>query len=245
MTDTVVTSIPGGKAITFQCPNELTRGRAKYLLTKEPGTISWINSFEAGSVFWDVGANIGVYALYAAVARGCQVVAFEPAAANFEGLNANIRANQLDRRIQALCLCLGDTARADFLHMQDVSVGGALHNFGEAIDYKGDRFIPSFLQGSLSVPLDELIERYRLPFPANIKIDVDGAERQVINGGRRTWTDQRLRSVLVEVDLNYEAEVAEISSTLDSAGLRRDDDVPGNKPRPLHTALIYNLIYKR
>jgi FkbM family methyltransferase len=246
MNETFLAPITAEKVIIFDCPTELARSRAQTLLTKEPGTIAWIDSFATGSVFWDVGANVGVYSLYAAIARDCRVIAFEPSAANYYGLNTNIRLNLLaERQVQALCICLGEEARADFLHMQDSRVGGALHTFGEPIDYKGDRFAPTSLQGSLSLPIDELVERFRLPFPAYIKIDVDGTERRIINGARRTLADRRLVSVLVEIDLNDEIELSQISAVLEAAGLKCDNDVPGNKPRPLDKALIYNLIYRR
>jgi FkbM family methyltransferase len=245
MVETITTSIPGGKAITFHCPTELSRIRAQSVLTKEPGTIAWIDSFESNTVFWDAGANVGVYSLYAAVSQNCRVVAFEPAAANYEGLNTNIRANRLDRQIQALCVCLGDVPRADYLYLQDVRTAGALHNFGEPIDYKGDTFSPTALQGAISLSIDELVERFGLAFPSYIKIDVDGAERKVISGGRATFANPRFRSVLVELDLNDNDEVSEIEGVLKAAGLRRDDGVPGNKPRPLGKALIYNLVFRR
>jgi FkbM family methyltransferase len=246
MSTTVVTQLPGGRSIVFDCPTETARTRAKYVLEKEPGTIAWIDSFEPGAVFWDVGANVGVYSLYAAVALGCRVVAFEPGAANYHALNCNIRLNRfLDGQIQALCICLGDATRASFLYMQDSDIGGALHSFGEPRDYKGETFTPSSMQGSLSVTIDELVGRFGLALPAHIKIDVDGTECQVINGGRETFRDRRVRSVLVEVDMNDAAEVSGISRALESAGMRRDDNVPGNRPRPLDKALIYNLIYRR
>ena len=39
----------------------------KPLLTKEPGTIAWIEGFTEDDVFWDVGANVGLYSLYAGI----------------------------------------------------------------------------------------------------------------------------------------------------------------------------------
>ena len=51
--------------ISFYCPGGRTVGRANTLLTKEKNTIAWIDSLEEG-VFWDIGANVGVFTLYAA-----------------------------------------------------------------------------------------------------------------------------------------------------------------------------------
>jgi hypothetical protein len=56
-------------------PGEIPLWRANTLLTKEPDTIEWINSFEKEDVFWDIGANNGNYSLYAAI-KGIQVMAF-------------------------------------------------------------------------------------------------------------------------------------------------------------------------
>src|SRR4051794_22284746 len=95
-------SVPvGDKAIKFDCPSEIALGRAKWLLQKEPGTIAWLDGFAPGSFLWDIGANIGVYALYAAIVRDCRVLAFEPAAANYFGLNSNIVLNRVDEQVQA------------------------------------------------------------------------------------------------------------------------------------------------
>lgn len=43
----------------------------------EPETVAWIDDFIAdGEVMWDIGANIGLYALYAALGPGIRVLAF-------------------------------------------------------------------------------------------------------------------------------------------------------------------------
>ena len=52
--------------ISFYCHGEVPLIRARTLLTKEPETILWIDDFNKDDVFWDVGANIGPYSLYAA-----------------------------------------------------------------------------------------------------------------------------------------------------------------------------------
>jgi len=39
-----------------------------------------------------------------------------------------------------------------------------------------------------------------LPFPEHIKIDVDGDELAVLEGGAETFSDSRLKSLMIEID---------------------------------------------
>jgi FkbM family methyltransferase len=55
----------------------------------------------AGAVVVDIGANIGVFAVYAALAGARVVYAFEPSAASYECLGANIRVNALENIVVA------------------------------------------------------------------------------------------------------------------------------------------------
>jgi FkbM family methyltransferase len=55
----------------------------------------------ANATVVDVGANIGVFALYAAASVGTRVFAYEPVDSTFAQLQANIAANGLENRITA------------------------------------------------------------------------------------------------------------------------------------------------
>src|ERR1700686_1471954 len=48
------------------------------LAPREPETLDWIDGFETPCIYWDVGANVGAYALYAALRPEVSVLAFEP-----------------------------------------------------------------------------------------------------------------------------------------------------------------------
>ena len=66
------------------------KNRMDRIMSKEPETIKWINSFTKDSVFFDVGANIGIYTLYSAVMRENTVYSFEPHVKNMhEGVADN------------------------------------------------------------------------------------------------------------------------------------------------------------
>lgn len=188
---------PHGR-LSFHCPNELTLWRAHTLTTKEPETIAWIDGFSPGDVLWDVGANVGLYSLYAALRGAGAVLAFEPSAANYATLNHNIRLNGMDERITALALALSDRPGLGVLELGDASSGGALSNFragGCATSAS-----PEYRQGMLAYGIDAFIRDFDPPFPNHVKIDVDGLEPDIVAGATATLADSRLRSVSVELD---------------------------------------------
>jgi hypothetical protein len=80
--------------IKFYCPSFTEQWQAETLFTKEPETIAWIDSLSPPSTFWDFGANIGLYTLYAAK-KGHFVVCFEASAREFEILQKNIQLNHV------------------------------------------------------------------------------------------------------------------------------------------------------
>ena len=99
------------QTITLFAPNELIKWRIDTLLTKEPETIEWINNFKDNKelVFWDIGANIGLYSIYAALRyKDIKIISFEPSTNNLRILSRNISINQLDEKIFINQLPLSD-----------------------------------------------------------------------------------------------------------------------------------------
>ena len=64
------------------------------LVGREPETIDWIDGFEVPCTFWDIGANVGAYTLYAALRPGISTLAFEPSPASYAALCRNIEVNR-------------------------------------------------------------------------------------------------------------------------------------------------------
>jgi FkbM family methyltransferase len=163
------------------------------MLTKQPGTIEWINAFRPNSVFWDVGANIGVYTLYAALRSDTSVVGFEPAAVNYFLLSANCEANRFDSRVQCLLVGLGSERSVAQL---EVSQFAAAQSFS----FLGKRERPYHgRQAALVVSMDQLIEDYGLACPNYIKIDVPGLTEAIINGGERTLQSKDVLELHIEL----------------------------------------------
>jgi FkbM family methyltransferase len=215
----IVTAKTSAGAIRFFAPSPLLRARADGMLSKERDTIAWIDQFQDGDVFWDVGANVGVYSLYAALRGSITVLAFEPAAANFYVLSRNIESNRLSERITAFAVAFADTTRLGVLNLGACAMGTALNQFGD----KGDRsrYLASgndLTQGVLGFTIDNFIKEFTPTFPNHIKIDVDGLELLILHGAPQTLRDPRLRSVMIELALSNEGEHERAVSLMVNSG---------------------------
>jgi len=179
--------------LSFVLLGKTAAGRAMTVLTKQPATIAWINSFDPGSVFWDIGASVGVFSLYAALATDTRVVAFEPAAVNYYLLSANCEANKLHDRVD--CLLIGVGARRAIARLE-VSQFRAARSFS----FRGKRTEPyEGRQATVVLSIDELVEDYGLPCPNYVKIDAPGASEGIVAGAARTFKRPDVRQIHLEV----------------------------------------------
>jgi len=204
-----------GARMIFDTPNMGTLLRAETLFFKEPDTIDWISGFTADDTLLDVGANVGMYTIFAACTRGSSVFAFEPESQNYAILNRNIHLNRLDDRVQAYCVALSDEAGLDRLYLSRFVPGGSCHSLGQPLDHHNRPAASSFVQGCMSSTIDALVGRGAIPVPTQIKIDVDGLEHKIIAGARTTLRDARVRSVLVEINTNLDEHWAIVDAFLD------------------------------
>jgi len=233
----------GNRNVRYCCPNRLTLWRAKTLLTKEPDTIGWIKSFAPDEVFCDIGANVGLYTVFAAL-RGNRVLAFEPEAQNYALLNRNIHANNLQDLVEAYNIALSDETKAGHLYLPEVIAGGALNNFGEPLDHNRKAFHPAFRQSVLAFALDDFLKKHGFPIPHHIKIDVDGLEEAVIAGLRQTLANSAVRSVLVELNRSLPADM-KIVEILQDEGFRVESEYHSPTFDQGRFKDVFNFIFRR
>ena len=200
--------------ISFFVNNEATANRAIHALAKEPDTIKWIDQFEGDATFWDVGANVGVYSLYAAKIKGANVFAFEPVFFNYYAFNRSIQANALDRKIRAFAFAIGDATRFDDMYLADLQDGSALHTYGKPLV---DGTSEKFRQAAACFSIDDLVEKHGFTAPGHLKIDVDGFESRVVEGALRTLRRPSLKTVMIELPVS--GSEAEVETKILNAGL--------------------------
>src|SRR5262245_30821132 len=208
--------------IRFFAPSPQLIFRAQSALTKETDTIAWIDGFEADGTFWDIGANVGVYSLYAAMRRRARVLAFEPSAANFYALSRNIDLNRLSEDVTGYCLAFAEQSRLGILNLASHSVGAALNQFGRPGDKSRywSQATPSATHGTIGFAIDDFIDHFSPPFPTYLKIDVDGIELSILEGARRTLSDPRLQSMMIELDVDSSEVRCRALRLLEEAGFR-------------------------
>jgi FkbM family methyltransferase len=221
LAEEMVSIVPvDGTQVVMYTPSPGLFFRANSLLNKETDTIDWINRFDEDAVFWDLGANVGVYSLYAAVRRRSLTLAFEPAPANFYALRRNIQLNHLDKYIHPYCIAFASETKLGVINLESEAMGAASNQFGkvgEKSRYSSSSRLMS-QHTTLGFRVDDFIRQFRPPFPNYIKVDVDGIELEILLGAKGTLADTRLHSILVELSVTELKETELAMKILNEAG---------------------------
>ena len=200
--------------VNISNPHELWRWEQMEAGTKEPDTIRWIDrELKSGDVFFDVGACVGNYTVYAAARHsGLTVCAFEPEPNSFIDLAKNVHLNELS--VSCFLMPLSDRAQVDYLNSNPLYsrdpderhfgencfiAGESNHQFGRTIKSHGEEYTPVLKIGMCSSSIDELVHNSVVPAPNHVKIDVDGIESSVLEGMRETIYGDDLKTIFCEI----------------------------------------------
>ena len=149
---------------------------------RNPALLDWVYQRLAlvdNPVLIDVGAHTGSFTLLAAVLPELRVYAFEPIFADV--LAANVALNNLEERVYIHRTALGAHEGAGTMHVPDGTLGSHA-----TLSYE-----PPAVDRAMTmqrVPLDTLdaySDQWGGVVPTVIKIDVEGMEKFVIQGGER------------------------------------------------------------
>ena len=137
-------------------------------------------------LFIDIGANIGSYTILASSHVEANTISIEPVPSTFAHFIDNIKINNINDRVKTLNIALGSkSGKIRFTQSLDTMNHVAIISDKETIEVD-------------VLTLDEIIGDGRTP--ALIKIDVEGFETEVINGGLKTLQKNELKAIIIELN---------------------------------------------
>ena len=226
------------RSISFFTPNKITEWRVNTFFQKEPETLEWIDNFDKKNkiVFWDIGGNIGLYSIYAALRySNIDIFTFEPSTSNLRVLSRNISLNQLDDKITICQFPLTDKNNS-FLLMKENNFeeGGSMNSFGENYDYNGNIFTSNHQYKIYGTSINYLLDNNILKIPNYIKIDVDGIEHLILKGGNKYLNNPLIKGISIELNENFSEQFDEVNKILNDNKFilkykKRAEDCYGDK----------------
>jgi len=201
------TKLNSGKNLTFFSPNYLIYLLVRDFYEKEPETLKWIDSFQSNKkiIFWDIGSNIGLYSIYAASEiDNIEVISFEPSTSNLRILSRNISINNLENKIKIFQIPLG-VNNNNFLQFneQKFNEGESYNSIDSNINFEGKKMKSENKYEIFSTNIDQIIDDKILDVPDYIKIDVDGVEHLILQGGTKLFKDPKIKEIQIEINENY------------------------------------------
>jgi FkbM family methyltransferase len=157
-----------------------------------PVQVALLDLLAPGATFLDIGANVGFFSLLAARASGPagRTYAVEPVPENADRIRAGARRNRL--AIDVLELALTDREGTTTLQLAQHPGGATVASVAAPPDPSGTIEV-----GTDTV--DHLVACGRIRPPSVVKVDVEGAEAEVLAGMAETLAGHR-PIVLCEVD---------------------------------------------
>lgn len=191
------------------------------------------DSVRPGDVCYDIGAYRGFFSGVFALAGASEVVAFEPFPENFVQLE-RLGANNPELTINFERVAVGsENGLAEFNVMPDSSMG-KLSSSGFQMGATG--------AGKLKVQLrtiDSLVAEGKYAAPQVVKIDVEGAEADVLRGA---WTMLKANHPLLFIEAHSPSLRVECSDMLTSLGYKVSILEKNMERDPNPTAQVCHLI---
>lgn len=197
----------------------------------------YIDTLPKSSIFYDLGANLGWFAIYAA-SIGLNTYAFEIDENNFIGLQENVKHNPDVKNIHIFNQGIADAKKLVTLRTNTENIGDH-HKVIDIPNFSASDWIRSgkILKDVEVDTLDNFIEANNLPYPNNLKVDIDGSEYAFLLGSPKVL--QHADSMVIEFFTKSQYYYDSIN-ILHEAGFRlvKTYEIP-NEPN------LYNFVYSK
>lgn len=224
--------------------------RVNNLFTDEPETINWINNFEENNKinFWDIGANIGLYSIYASQKfNNIEITSFEPIPGNLKILSRNISRNNLQNKIKISQFPLSNKEN-QYLKMieSDFLYGSGLNVFGEETDFEGKIINSQNNYKIFGTTINFILKNNILECPNYVKLDVDGIEHLILSGGDELLKNKNLNSILIEINENFSLQHETVLQIMEKNNLKLVEKKQNNPNQlPYKFKKTYNYIFNK
>lgn len=164
------------------------KGASVYFnLVEQNQTKEFLNYLKKDSIIFDIGANVGYYTLLASkkIDNSGLVFAFEPAVRNLSFLYRHIQLNKVKNVIVLPFACSNTNSLEVFSFDKDSALGHLENNYiTQSINPLSSTIVNT-------TTVDNFVEKIGV-IPNIIKIDVEGAELQVLRGAKETLAQQKV-----------------------------------------------------
>jgi len=140
-------------------------------------------SINDNSVVIDIGANIGVYSIFAAQSKNTIVYAYEPMVDNFNLLRENIKLNKLEKNIFPFNLAVGARKEKRKLYLG----GSPFHSFYPINKSPFNRLYGNYFKEKNqkytevnSISLKDIFKENKIDQCDILKMDCEGAEFEIL-----------------------------------------------------------------
>jgi FkbM family methyltransferase len=147
------------------------------------------------AVVWDIGANMGLFAFPAGLkAIAGRVYAFEPDLELAHYLLRSVRLRQ-NKKLNISVICIAVSNADGVAKFQISKFSRAMNKLESVGEWHQDKVVPKETRLVPTIRIDTLVKT--LQPPTILKVDVEGAEVNVLEGGEETISSYR-PTVLIE-----------------------------------------------
>jgi len=234
---TITIPIPENKQLIFTTGHGRLLWRANTLFTEEEMIIDWFNSFEKKDIFYDIGANVGIYSSYVGKLKECKVYSFEPEINNIQTMYSNFYQNKLLDNCIVVPLAADNETKLKPFHIREFTKGGALNSIGRESFYESQIGNP-FVSQTFCMKTDDIIDLYKLPIPTKVKVDVDSNELKVIEGMIHTLN--HIKELYIELDKSIDEHKSVFKILEENGFIVKKEEKVNLK----HTSTISNFLFE-
>jgi len=138
-------------------------------------------NIKTGDVFYDIGANVGLYSIWMAAFHPVQCYLFEPDPKHQDFILRLIHLNQLETQCILQSYALGEENGFRYL-----TIG---HDMNNKVSVQNT---------NLPIAMRRLDDLTELPKPSILKIDTEGYELKILQAGLQTLKSEMLRIIIIE-----------------------------------------------